>query len=210
MVAVEKVFQAANGSKVRFDGSCNVALGVKVKDENGKQRSAVFQVQVLVGDSPYNILSTCQLGKKGWKIFLGEGIEMSHDKWKIQLVDTLMWCETPWVRVFPYHGTEVVWETEDSSLGTQLNALKRVVGPLSAEELQIHRIKGHNPFHPSCPDCIKAKGVSQHRRKTNRGLETTVCADFMFLSCKGEIVPEIQEDSPEAKKVQLLALREEG
>ena len=46
--------------------------------------------------------------------------------------------------------------------------------------------KGHVPFHPDCEHCIKAKGVHQHRRKTDKGLATEVAADFMFLSCVGE------------------------
>ena len=207
VVAIEKVFQAADGTKVHFDGICTIALGAKVKDENGKQRDAAFQVHVVVGDTPYNILSTCQLGKKGWRFTLSDGVQVSHDKWNVELTDVLLWCDTPWVKVFPYHGSNLVWENQAVSSGRQLGALKRM--PITPEELQIHRIKGHNPFHPACPDCIKAKGVYRHRRRTNKGLETEVRADFMYLSCTGEFLDESRLESVQGKRFhKILVLRE--
>ena len=64
------------------------------------------------------------------------------------------------------------------------------------DELEVHRAKGHVPFHPDCEHCIKAKGVHQHRRKTDKGLPTEVAADFMFLSCVGERISIEESGSP--------------
>ena len=47
-----------------------------------------------------------------------------------------------------------------------------------------------------CEHCIKAKGVHQHRRKTDKGLATEVAADFMFLSCVGERISIEESGSP--------------
>ena len=94
------------------------------------------------------------------------------------------WCDTPWVRVKPHHGGELILshvDASDSSVSGHVSAVKRG----NRDELEVHRAKGHVPFHPDCEHCIKAKGVHQHRRKTDKGLATEDAADFMFLSCVG-------------------------
>ena len=47
------------------------------------------------------------------------------------------------------------------------------------DELEVHRSKGHTPFHPQCEHCLKAKGVKQYRRRNENKLETEIQADFL-------------------------------
>ena len=129
------------------------------------------------------------LGKRGWKTVLTDLISVVHEKSNVQLTEVLVWCDTPWVRVKPHYGSELVLshvdETVDDSVSGEIghvHAVKRG----NRDELEIHRAKGHMPFHLDCEHCIKAKGVHQHRRKTDKGLNTEVAADFMFLSCVGK------------------------
>ena len=61
-------FTAANGTPVAFVGKCNVVLKVQTLNSQGVQKPGIFKVPVMVGDTPYNILSTFSLGKLGWKI----------------------------------------------------------------------------------------------------------------------------------------------
>ena len=60
-----------------------------------------------------------------------------------------------------------------------------VFAPDTKTQMNWKFTKGHIPFHPDCEHCTKAKGVHQHRRKTDEGLVTEVAVDFMFLSCVG-------------------------
>ena len=79
------------------------------------------------------------------------------------------------------------------------------------DELEVHRAKGHVPFHPDCEHCIKAKGVHHHRRKTDKGLATEVAADFMFLSCVGERISIEESGSPnldDRSSLKILVVRE--
>ena len=47
--------------------------------------------------------------------------------------------------------------------------------------LEKHRLHGHYPFHPDCLACKQAKGTTQHRRRTKKGLPVTeLYADFFF------------------------------
>ena len=48
------------------------------------------------------------------------------------------------------------------------------------DELEVHRCKGHTPFHPHCEHCLKAKGVKQHRRRNENKVETEIQADFLY------------------------------
>ena len=99
------------------------------------------------------------------------------------------------------HVAEAVDDSVSGEIG-HVQAVKRG----NRDELEIHRAKGHMPFHPDCEQCIKAKGVHQHRRKTDKGLNTEVAADFMFLSCVGEKISVEERESHNSFKV--LVVRE--
>ena len=54
------------------------------------------------------------------------------------------------------------------------------------DDLEIHRAKGHTAFHTDCSHCVKAKGVTHHRRRLAKDkLETEIQADFLFISMVG-------------------------
>ena len=180
-----------------------IVVKVRTLDsKTGKVKPGVFKIPVMVGETPYNILSTYVLGKRGWKTVLTDSVSVVHEKSNVRLTEVLVWCDTPWVRVKPHHGSELVLSHVDGAVDDSVSG---EIGHVQAvkrgnrDELEIHRAKGHMPFHPDC-----AKGVHQHRRKTDKGLNTEVtevAADFMFLSCVGEKISVEERESQNSFKV---------
>ena len=203
-------FTAANGTPVLFCGRCEIVVKVRALDSTGKVKPGVFKIPVMVGETPYNILSTYVLGKRGWKTVLTDSVSVVHERSNVQMTEVMIWCDTPWVRVKPHHGGELILshvDAGDNSVSGHVSAVKRG----NRDELEVHRAKGHVPFHPDCEHCIKAKGVHQHRRKTDKGLATEVAADFMFLSCVGERISIEESVSPnldDRSSLKILVVRE--
>ena len=203
-------FTAANGTPVLFCGRCEIVVKVRALDSTGKVKPGVFKIPVMVGETPYNILSTYVLGKRGWKTVLTDSVSVVHERSNVQMTEVMIWCDTPWVRVEPHHGGELILshvDAGDNSVSGHVSAVKRG----NRDELEVHRAKGHVPFHPDCEHCIKAKGVHQHRRKTDKGLATEVAADFMFLSCVGERISIEESVSPnldDRSSLKILVVRE--
>ena len=72
--------QAANGSDVAMEGFCKVLLEIQVVDPKGDKRTGVIPMDVLVGQTAFCILSTCKMGRLGWKTTVGKhGVEMTHE-----------------------------------------------------------------------------------------------------------------------------------
>ena len=203
-------FMAANGTPVPFAGRCRVVLKVRAQDSTGTAKDAVCKIPAMVGDTPYNILSTRTLGKLGWRVVLDEGVSVSHVRAGVEMLDTCMWCDTPWIRVLPHSDHELL-VPPDSSDGSVLAAVETnghvaAVSQRTKEDLEVHRARGHVPYHPDCEHCVKSRGVTQHRRRSERGLETEVVADFMFLDAVGESISVVERQTGGSIKV--LVLRE--
>ena len=207
-------FTAANGTPVAFVGKCNVVLKVQTLNSQGVQKPGIFKVPVMVGDTPYNILSTFSLGKLGWKIILNDGIVIENPKNGLTLLDTVIWCDTPWLKVKPHFGKELVLQVSqqvglEQDVTDDFTATGHVCGidRKRKDELEIHRAKGHMPFHADCSHCVKAKGVSHHRRRVAKDkLQTEIQADFVFISMIGETVEVFEGERESSLKV--LALKE--
>ena len=102
-------FTAANGTPVLFCGRCEIVVKVRALDSTtGKVKPGVFKIPVMVGETPYNILSTYVLGKRGWKTVLTDSVSVAHEKSNVQMTEVMIWCDTPWVRVKPHHGSELI------------------------------------------------------------------------------------------------------
>ena len=154
-------------------------LKVQTVDSKGNQKPGIFKVPVMVGNTPYNILLTLALGKLGWKTVLTDGVSIDHAKNGWTLTDTMIWCETPWLKVQPHFRNEIPLQScvTGSEVETgQLCGIDRK----QLDELEVHRSKGHTPFHPQCEHCLKAKGVKQHRRRNENKVETEIQADFLY------------------------------
>ena len=208
-------FTAANGSAVAFDGCCNVVVKVRVRNAQGEIKNGVFKLLMMVGQTPYNIISTLALGKQGWQVILDSGVSVRHGRNALSMVDTALWCDTPWVKVFQHSGSDfllAVPPSDQSSQPAQHDDAGDDAGQLfglkrrNVDELHIHRAKGHMPFHPECEHCLKSKGVFQHRKRTEKGLQSEIVADFMYLSGVGETIA--VEEQPSAASVKVLVLRE--
>ncbi|CAE7748672.1 ZCCHC13 [Symbiodinium sp. CCMP2592] len=208
LTACGSTFMAANGTPVPFDGRCHVVLKVRTKDSSGATKNGVCKIPVMVGDTPYNILSTRTLGRHGWRVVLDEGVSVCHVKSGVDMIDTCIWCDTPWIRVIPHSEGDLLLPSGDSVDPAPISSIGHVavVSQKTKEDLEIHRAKGHMPFHPDCEHCLKSRGVTQHRRKSERGVETEIVADFMFLDSSGEMISVAERQTSSSFKV--LVLRE--
>ena len=204
------LFMAANGTPVPFEGKCNVVLKVRTQKEAGIIKNGVCKIPVMVGGTPYNILSTHMLGKLGWRVVPDEGVLVSHVKAGVMMLDTCMCCDTPWIHVLPHSEGDLLLPSDESNKSL-LQSVPHVghvavVSQKTKEDLEAHRANGHVPFHPDCEHCVKSRGVAQHRRRSEKGLETEVVADFMFLDAVGESVSVV--DRQTGGSVKVLVLRE--
>ncbi|CAE7244902.1 unnamed protein product [Symbiodinium sp. CCMP2592] len=208
LTACGSTFMAANGTPVPFDGRCHVVLKVRTKDSSGATKNGVCKIPVMVGDTPYNILSTRTLGRHGWRVVLDEGVSVCHVKSGVDMIDTCIWCDTPWIRVIPHSAGDLLLPSDASVDPAPISSIGHVavVSQKTKEDLEIHRAKGHMPFHPDCEHCLKSRGVTQHRRKSERGVETEIVADFMFLDSSGETISVAERQTSSSFKV--LVLRE--
>ena len=208
LVPCGATFTAANGAPVAFVGKCEVVLKVMTLNSKGEQKFGIFKVPVMVGDTPYNILSTLALRRLGWRTVLTDGVSIENPKNSLSLVETMIWCETPWLKVKPHFGKELVLQVRQkgevdhvSDLTGQLCGLKG----RHQDELEVHRAKGHMPFSADCSHCLKAKGMSQHRRRVAKDkLETEIQADFLFVSLVGEIVEMFEGEQDRTLRVLVL------
>ena len=206
------LFTAANGAPVPFLGRCSVVLRVRTRDEKGVIKDGVCRVPVMVGDTPYNILSTSALGRLGWRVVLDEGVHVSRVRTPVEMIDTCIWCDTPWIKVLDSSGHDQMLALFEEDVCEQDVATSASVGHVAVlsrrtqEELEVHRTKGHVPFHPDCEHCVKSRGVNRHRRRLEHGLETEIVADFMYLSAVGESVSVVDQQTDDSFKV--LVLRE--
>ena len=201
LTACGSTFMAANGTPVPFAGRCHVVLKIRTKDSAGTIRNAVCKIPVMVGDTPYNILSTRTLGKHGWRVVLDEGVA-AHVKSGVDMIDTCMWCDTPWIRVLPHSDGDLLMPDESTESGRMASeGHVAAVSQRTKEDLEAHRAKGHVPFHPDCEHCLKSRGVTQHRRKSERGLETEIVADFMFLDSSSEMISVAEQQTGTSIKV---------
>ena len=114
----------------------------------GKVKPGVFKIPVMV-ETPYNILSTYVLVKREWKTVLTDSVSVVHEKSNVQMTEVMIWCDTPWVRLKPHHGSELIlsqlvtWSLKftlpaPSVAGAtrQFSAVPRGYGPSGAQCLE--------------------------------------------------------------------------
>ena len=80
------------------------------------------------------------LGKRGWKTVLTDSVSVVHEKSNVRLTEVLVWCDTPWVRVKPHHGSELVLshvEAVDDSVSGEIGHVQAVKRG-NRNELEIH------------------------------------------------------------------------
>ena len=198
--------QAANGTSVDLEGSCKLLLQIEVFDRDGNVKPAVIPLDVMVGKTTYPIISVCKLTQQGWDVtFDKDHVRMFHKKSQHEVSDLSFWHDTPWVRVVPYEGNDVALNV--SPVVASSFSKGDTVCALSADQMVQHRLRGHRPYEPTCEVCQSCRGVTKHsRKKTPKGTEFEIHADFGFLNKDFEWVPE-SEDS-ERGNVKFLVIRE--
>ena len=198
--------QAANGTSVDLEGSCKLLLQIEVLDRDGNVKPAVIPLDVMVGRTTYPIISVCKLTQQGWDVtFDQDHVRMFHRKSQHVVRDLLFLHDTPWIRVVLYEGNDVALNV--SPVVADSFPKGDTVCALSADQMVQHRFRGHRPYEPTCEVCQSCRGVTKHsRKKTPKGTEFEIHADFGFLNKDFEWVPE-SEDS-EKGNVKFLVLRE--
>ena len=196
--SLNRPMQAANGSDVLIDGFTRILLQVKVCNPKGEFVDGVIPLDVMVGQTSFCILSVCKLGELGWTTSIGKkGCSMIHESSGVKAVDVSVWHDTPWLFVSPYEGEDETFLKlleVDVPPGIEKD-LEGKVSVLTPQEMAAHRLRGHVPFEPSCETCQSCKGVHRHARKrTNKGLDVVIQADFAFFNRDSELVTDLEDD----------------
>ena len=191
-------FRAANGSKVSMKGVADISLGFAMKSfKDGRNVWKNASMQVMVGGTHHNILSTTALCRSGWTFTQwGDGAELKHDASGNLMLEVVMHSGCPWVRMYPVTSvSQVDSPAVDESFGSRVEKVVRFehdvdLAPLSPAveaQLEMHRKQGHFPHHPQCPECARVRSVFRHRRKAQDAIECEVQADFCFITRRGEL-----------------------
>ena len=202
-------FRAANGSKVSMKGVADIGLSFSMKSSDHKMVWKNATMQVMVGGTHHNILSTTALCRSGWTFTQwSDGAELRHDASGNVMGEVVMHTGCPWVRMYPVSSVASVGLPKRDDLLVDAPVVDREVGlsPLSPgveAALDMHRRQGHFPHHPGCPDCARGRSVFRHRRKANNAIECEVQADFCYLTRRGELT---EEDH--GKNLKILVLTE--
>jgi len=179
-------FRAANGSKVSMKGVADISLSfaMKTSDEQTVWKNATMQV--MVGGTHHNILSTTALCRSGWTFSQwSDGAELRHDASGNVMGEVVMHTGCPWVRMYPVSSVSAVGFPKeerwlDPSVGVGGGVELSPLSPAVEAELEMHRRQGHFPHHPRCPECARGRSVFRHRRRANGTVESEVQAIFVF------------------------------
>ena len=205
-------FRAANGSSVSMKGVSNITLEFQMRDSTtGDVSWRKATMQVMVGQTHHNILSTTALAESGWVFTQWRtGCEVAHEETGQTMCETVFHSGCPWVRMYPSDQSNN--SSEDPSLHVSQTCLKRggdfPVQPLSPAleaQLEVHRRQGHFPHHPACTECARGRGVFSHRRRKKESVECEIQADFCFLSRESEIV---EDDDAPGRNMKILVMTE--
>ena len=226
--AGEDRYRAANGSAVRMKGTVelfvwmllhqpktapdheNPKIGPTLEEfRNGSQNSwKRAKLKCLVGDIRHNIISATLLCKSGWIFHQdSQGFWLENEATGECLCDTAYFAGCPWVRLLPVHDMHSSEHDDLGFVSGVADGCALGLSPLTRateRELEQHRAQGHTPFHPQCIECVRGHSVFQHRRRTKRGLETEIQADFCFLKRVGEQI----EFSDVEGNVKILVMNE--
>ena len=179
---IDQGFSAANGSPVRMLVEVQIEVEVLLEDHSGERSHRSAVMNVWVGETQHNILSTTMLCFRGWTFAQDrDGITLQAPGGAVAAEVTL-YGNVPWLRLRPSKSSGVA-----SSESLPLASV--VVAPVTRSteaELAQHRLQGHTPFHPGCRHCQVARSVHQHRKKSGGRIESEVIADFFYLTTTGE------------------------
>ena len=124
---------------------------------------------------------------------------MVHEKSNVQMTEVMIWCDTPWVRVKPHHGSELILshvEADDNSVSGDIGHVSAVKRGNRDELGSSQGKRGMFHFTQIVSTVLKLREFINIVGKTDKGLATEVAADFMFLSCVGERISIEESGSP--------------
>ena len=186
-------------------GLSNITLEFQMRDPaTGNVFWRKATMQVMVGQTHHNILSTTALAESGW-IFTQwkTGCEVRHEETQQVMCETVFHSGCPWVRMYP--STQSKDSSDYSALHVSQTCLKRSgefpvqpLSPVLEAQLEVHRRRGHFPHHPAC-------GVFSYRRRKKENVECEIQADFCFLSRQSEIV---EDDDAPGRSMKILVMTE--
>ena len=176
----EGKFKAANGSSVKMRGLSTVTLEFQMRDPDSgvvSWRSATMQV--LIGQTHHNILSTTALADSGW-IFSQwrTGCEVRHEGSNQVMTETVFHAGCPWVRMYPSpkagssSDRRVAWHVSQSDVVRFEEAPVQPLSPAVEEFLLIgaaRKIQWNVNFKPisaSCQGVERLLKVMMHMNAT--------------------------------------------
>ena len=196
---VGQEFSAANGSSVRMLGERTMSVELLLENGSGENTWHAASMNVWVGDTNHNIISTTMLCFRGWSFSQNcAGIALATSA-GLTAKEVTLFGNVPWLRLKPLlkpsQGSSNEVELSLSSISAEGGVLVAPVTRSTQAELAQHRLQGHTPYHPGCRHCQVARTVFQHRKRVNGRLESEVVADFFYLSSTGEDHRQVRADN---------------
>lgn len=190
-------FSAANGSPVSMSGVAEFSVWLLLSQGTGQASDwKKARLKSYVGNIKHNILSTTVLCESGWEFCQSDsGFSVRHAVSGMEALETSYFAGCPWIRLRPDADKHVDSDLTVSQCDLKNEHDESSLNPLSKaarDELEQHRLQGHVPHHPGCIECARGRGVHQHRRRDDRGLQCEVQADFCFIRKRGEVLADDQ------------------
>ena len=153
---VGQQFSAANGSSVRMLGERTISVELLLENGNGESTWHAADMNVWVGDTNHNIISTTMLCFRSWSFSQNcAGIALATSA-GLTAKEVTLFGDVPWLRLKPLlkpsHGSSNEVELSLSSISAEGGVLVAPVTCSTQVELAQHRLQGHTPYHPGCSD----------------------------------------------------------
>ena len=190
-------FSSANGTPVRMFQSVHIVVSLLLESEAGETQWVEAGMEVLVGETRHNIISTTSLCLKGWQFLqTREGLSVKAPN-GCCAKEVSLFGNVRWIRLHPcgHKQPEQTSGDFEACVGTAMSVLSPLTSKTTEAELAKHRMQGHTPYHPACKHCQVSHTVYQHRKKARGRIESEVVADFFFLSFTGEERVSVRRDN---------------
>ena len=205
-------FYAANGSSVTVSGVTQLQGYVLVSSSMGTQPMAMSVSAVVGGIEHDILWTNQCVAKGWTFSFDDAGNRMVHKLSGQALAQVITWGGCPWIVFSPtltelnhvsnssgdlqpevlamnVSENQPPGEPSDRALGPQPfeTTAQTTMSPIQVDkvseaEVLAHRLRGHIPYAPWCTHCRKARGVTQHRRRSpEEKLQVVLTADFFFV-----------------------------
>ena len=205
-------FYAANGSPVVVQGEVKLTGFVLASCQGMTQPVSLEVTAVVGATQHDILSTNQCVAKGWTFSFSKHANSMLHEETGLQVDQVTTWGGCPWIAFSPtvselcallsesapqfqvsasVSGVSAQMKSDMSPINSNMTMVGQdteiavgavQAGKLTEAEMTSHRLRGHVPFAAWCSHCVKAKGIKQHRRRSQDDrLQIALAADFLFI-----------------------------